>query len=371
MKIAVLYDFLQTAGGAERVALTLAKHLNADLVTADSDPGLPERLGFSGVRVKSLGGLPDRPPVKHIVASSKFARLRLRGYDFYLILGNWAPFAAKRHHPNLYYCLTPTRMFYDQRDAILARLPWASRAIARPWTAIHRGFERRAVRHCDRIIAISENVRTRVRRFYGQDSDVLYPPVNTSRFHFEEVGESWLSVSRLYPEKRIDLQFEIFRRLPKEKLIIVGGHSVGDQSERYLAAMKPPPNVTLLGEISDGELRDLYARCRGLIGTAVDEDFGLTPLEAMASGKCVLATDEGGYRETVVPGTTGFLLPPDANQFAAKIRELDDSTLGSMRGACIVHARAFDETVFMEKMTALIAEKVRNGLGIRPNSGPR
>src|SRR5881397_2422048 len=98
MKIAVLYDFLQTAGGAERVALTLAKHLDADFVTADCDPGLPGRLGFSGVRVKSLGGSPDRPPVKHIVASSQFARLRLPGYDFYLILGNWAPFAAKRHH---------------------------------------------------------------------------------------------------------------------------------------------------------------------------------------------------------------------------------------------------------------------------------
>lgn len=371
MKIAVLYDFLQTAGGAERVALTLAKHLNADLVTADCVPGLPERLGFSGVRVKSLGGLPHRPPVKHIAASARFARLRLPGYDFYFILGNWAPFAARRHHPNVYYCLTPTRMFYDQRDAILARLPWASRTIARPWTAMHRGFERRAVRHCDRIVAISENVRTRVRRFYDQDSEVIYPPVNTSRFHFEEVGESWLSVSRLYPEKRIDLQFEIFRRLPKEKLVIAGGHAAGDQSERYLTAMKAPANVTLLGEISDRELRDLYARCRGLIATAVDEDFGLTPLEAMASGKCVLATDEGGYRETIIPGKTGFLLPPDASRFAAKIRELDDSTLRSMRDACVMQARAFDETVFLEKMTALIAEASRNRSGIPPDSGRR
>jgi glycosyltransferase involved in cell wall biosynthesis len=99
----------------------------------------------------------------------------------------------------------------------------------------------------------------------------------------------------------------------------------------------------------------LYATCRGLITTAVDEDFGITPVEAMAAGKCVLATDEGGYRETVVDGRTGFLLPADANLFVRKIQELDVSTLRSMRGACISRAQAFDESVFLHKMRALLA----------------
>ncbi len=371
MHIAVFYDYLQTVGGGERVALTLAKDLDADLITTEFDERLPERAGFPGVRVISLGDIVLQPPLKQIHASWKFARARFDDYDFHFLIGNWAHYAGGRHHPNVYYCLTPTRSFYDQRPAMLARLRPPNRWIARAWSSSHARFERRSVRRCDQIVAISENVRGRVQRYYGRDASVIYPPVATARYRFKELGDFWLSVSRMYPEKRIELQLEIFRRLPRERLVLVGGYSAGDLAERYLATLKPPPNVTLLGEIPEDRLLDLYARCRGFLTTAVDEDFGITPVEAMAAGKCVLATDEGGYRETVISGKTGFLLPPDANQFAVKIRELDDSTLGSMRSACIVQARAFDETVFLEKMTALIPEKVRNRLGIRPNPGPR
>src|SRR5207253_1779943 len=158
-------------------------------------------------------------------------------------------------------------------------------------------FDHRAVSHADRIVAISENVRRRVARYYGREAEVVYPPVATSRFRFQEVGDAWLSVGRLYPEKRIDLLFEIFRRLPKEKLILVGGYAAGDRAADYLARLNPPPNVTMMGEMPDEALVDLYATCRGLVTTAVDEDFGITPVEAMAAGKCVLATGEVGPRD--------------------------------------------------------------------------
>lgn len=350
MKIAVLYDYLETIGGGERVALTLAKGLDADVVTTNFDPELPLRANYPGVRVRDLGPLAKGPPMKQIHASWKFLRSHLEGYDAYVLVGNWAHFASKRHHPNLYYCLTPTRMFYDQRAAVLARLPLGRRVVARIWTAGHSRLDRRAVRRCDRIVAISENVRNRIHRYYGLDADVIYPPVATSRQRFKEVGDFWLSVSRLYPEKRIELQVDTFRRLPNERLILVGGYSEGDRAERYVASLKPPGNVTVLGEVTEMTLLDLYARCRGFLTTAVDEDFGITPVEANAAGKCVIATDEGGYRETITPGETGFLLPPDPDAFATKIKELDDDTLRSMRGACEVHAQMFDESVFLEKM---------------------
>src|SRR5207244_11874572 len=93
------------------------------------------------------------------------------------------------HHPNVYYCLTPTRSFYDQRRAMLARLPPPNRWIARVWSASHAWFERRSVRRCDQIIAISENVRGRVRQYYGRDASVIYPPVATSRFRFRQIGD--------------------------------------------------------------------------------------------------------------------------------------------------------------------------------------
>lgn len=340
-------------GGGERVVLTLAKHFDADVITTEFDPGLPERAGFPGVRVISTGSVVLQPPFKQIHSSWKFARAAFRGYDFHFLIGNSAPYAGRRHHPNVYYCLTPTRIFFDQRDAMLARLPRTNRWVARGWTAAHSRFERASIDHCDKIVAISENVRGRIRRYYGRDTDVIYPPVSTARHRFRELGDFWLSVSRLYPEKRIELQLDIFRRLPHEKLVLVGGYSAGDRAERYLARLKPPPNVSLVGEISEERLVELYARCRGFVTTAIDEDFGITPVEAMAAGKCVLATDEGGYRETIVPGKTGFLLPPDADAFASMIRELDEPTLRDMRDDCVSRAREFDESVFLDKMRAL------------------
>lgn len=364
MRIAVFYDYLQTVGGGERVALTISKHLDADLITTQYDPGLPERAGFSGIRVISLGNIRLQPPLKQIDSSWKFARARFYDYDFHFLIGNWAHYAAKLHHPNVYYCLTPTRLFFDQRAAMLARLSMADRWIARAWTATHSRAELRSLRHWDGVIAISQNVRDRVRRYYGRDAGVIYPPVSTRRHQFKELGDFWLSVSRLYPEKRIELQLDIFRRLPNEKLVLVGGYSAGDRAERYLTRLKPPPNVTLIGEIPEDRLLDLYARCRGFLTTAVDEDFGITPVEAMAAGKCVLATDEGGYRETVVDGKTGFLLSPDADTFAAKIQALDDSALLAMKHECVVQARKFDETVFLKKMQTVALQTVARKGGV-------
>ena len=357
MRVAVFYDYLQTIGGGERVALTLGKRLGADIVTTEFDPGLPARAGFEGVHVIPLGPLRAGPPWKQIHATWRFRRARFPGYDFYVFTGNWAQFAVGHHRPNLYYCLTPTRMFYDQRDAVLARQPRSRRTMGSVWIWAHAAMDRRAVRRCDRVVAISENVRERVQRTYGRDADVIYPPVQTSRLRFQEVGDFWLSVSRLYPEKRIELQLEAFRQLPGEKLVLVGGYSKGDLAERYAATLHPPPNVTLLGEVTDAELASLYARCRGFVTTAVDEDFGITPVEAMASGKVVLATDEGGYRETVVHGKTGYLLPPSPEAFAGTIRQLDDAALSSMREACVTRAREFDEEVFVAKMRAAIEQR--------------
>lgn len=358
MRLAVFYDYLQTVGGGERVALTLGKRLGADIITTEFDPGLPERAGFEGVRVIPLGSLREGPPWKQIHATWRFRRARVPGYDFYVFTGNWAHFAVKHHRPNLYYCLTPTRMFYDQREATLARQPRLRRALGSLWIRGHAALDQRAARRCDRIVAISENVRDRVRRTYGRDAEVIYPPVQTSRLRFREIGDFWLSVSRLYPEKRIELQLDAFRQLPGERLVIVGGYSKGDLAERYAASLRPPPNVTLRGEASDAELVDLYSRCRGFVTTAVDEDFGITPVEAMASGKTVLATNEGGYRETVVHGKTGYLLPPSAEAFAGTIRQLDDSALNGMRDACTARARAFDEEIFVEKMRAAIGSRM-------------
>jgi glycosyltransferase involved in cell wall biosynthesis len=186
---------------------------------------------------------------------------------------------------------------------------------------------------------------------------VVYTAVPTSKFRFGSIGDFWLSVNRLYPEKRIDLQLEIFRRLPGEKLRIVGEHCPGDYSEAYTKGLDVPENVEFLGGVDEEELIKLYSGCKGLITTALDEDLGLTPIEAMASGKAVLAVNEGGYRETVVDGKTGWLLPAEAGAFAEKIRKLDNSSLESMKGGCMERAAKFDEKIFLERIKSIIEDE--------------
>ena len=192
-------------------------------------------------------------------------------------------------------------------------------------------------------------------RFYRRESTVIYPGIDSPRFHCCEYGDYWLSVNRLYPEKRVELQIEAFRRLPEEKLLIAGGYTEGDHASAYVQKIMRdlPPNVTILGEVSEEKLIDLYSRCRALLCTAVDEDFGLTPLEAMASGKLVVAVDEGGFKETVTP-ETGVLVHPDIDAIIDAI-----TTVGTnpekYRHACIARAKEFDITHFAELLKHAVA----------------
>ncbi|MFQ6012679.1 MAG: glycosyltransferase [Thermoplasmata archaeon] len=356
MRFAIFHDYFDKIGGGEKAMLTLARALDADLFTTHLRPEVLARLGGERVRTHDLGPLVLQAPLKQIHASWRFARAVAPDFDAYVFSGNWAHYAGGRHEPGVLYCYTPVRAFYDRRAALLASLPPPQRPLYRAWTRVHSRFDRASVDDIDVILAISENVRRRIRRYYGRDARIVYPPVATSRFHFRELGDFWLSVNRLYPEKRVDLQLEVFRRLPGERLVVVGGWAPGDHSARYVAGLDPPPNVTLLGEITEDELVDLYARCRGVLATAADEDFGLTPIEAMASGKAVLATREGGYPETVRDGRTGWLLPPDPEAFVQKIQSLDDQALLAVRAEAEAQSRRFGEEPFATAMRAILRE---------------
>lgn len=356
MRVAILHDHLGFIGGGERLVLALAAAVGADLYVTDFDRGLPERLGAGQVHVEEIARVPRTPILRQERQVAAFSRARIPGYDLYVLSGNWAIAAAKRHRPNLWYCYTPVRVFYDLRDSFLGNLSVPARLAAQSWIRRARPRYEADVAAVQRIVVSSYNVADRVERYLGRPSEVVYPPVDTGRYAFREVGEAWLAVNRLSHEKRIGLQMETFRRLPRERLLIAGGPQLGVGMERFLRSVDPPPNVTVLGEVSDEELRRLYATCRGLIATSQDEDFGLTPVEAMASGKAVLAVDEGGYRETVVPGKTGWLLPPDPAAFCAAITKVRPEDLAAMREACEHRARDFDASLFVRRMRDLVQE---------------
>ncbi len=178
--------------------------------------------------------------------------------------------------------------------------------------------------------------------------------MDASRYRFESVGDFWLSVTRLSHEKRLGLLMDVFRQLPRERLVVVGAAQRGVRIERAIRSLAPPPNVEFLGEIDDGKLRGLYATCRGLVATAQAEDFGLGPVEAMASGKAVVAVDEGGYRESVVQGETGWLEPPTPEALAARISGATPDLLEGMRESCQARAQRFDTRLFVDRMRQLL-----------------
>ncbi|MCX6668685.1 MAG: glycosyltransferase [Methanothrix sp.] len=360
MKVAIFLDYIGAIGGGERVALMLARALKGDIITTDANQETVERLGYGDARLISLGKTVKLPPFKQISASLLFATCDFSDeYDFFIFAGNWSHYAAKRHHPNLWYCYTPVRAFYDLRASMISRQPNAiMRFLAMQWIRTHSWFDQRSVKNLDHVVAISATVQRRIKDDHNRSSEVIYPPVDTSKFRCDEYGDFWLSVNRIYPEKRIDLQFEVFRELPEERLVIVGGYAEGDHASRYYGKLVRdiPENVEMRGAISEAELVDLYARCRGLICTAVDEDFGLTPVEAMASGKPVVAVNEGGFKETVVDGKTGMLVGANRDELARAVKEIAKDP-ERYKDACIKRAKEFDTPVFLERIRRLIPGK--------------
>ena len=356
MKIAIFHDFFGAIGGAEKVVTMLADRLGADIITTDVDA--ISQLNPS-VRVISLSSTIKFPPLKQISATGLFQSCDFHDeYDFFIFSGNWAQYAGKKHHPNLWYCHSPVRAFYDLYNTYIDRQNIFKRQFFRAWVYGHRWFDQRAVHEIDRIVTNSKNVQQRIGKYYNRNADVIYPPVDTAKFSCREYGDFWLSVNRLYPEKRIELQIEAFRRMPEEKLVIVGGYAAGDHAVAYARKIRDmvPENVKILGEVPEAELLDLYSCCRGLVCTAMDEDFGLTPVEAMASGKPVVAVDEGGFRETVTP-ETGVLVEADvANIRDAVLAVSKDPE--QYRGACLRRAEAFALPRFTEQIRAVVNDGV-------------
>ncbi len=356
MKIAIFHDYFGAIGGGEKLVLMLAKNLNADVITTDLNIESIEKMGYSDTHIISLGKTSNMPPLKQISASFLFATCDFsKKYDFFIFSGNWAHFAARKHKPNLYYCHTPTRAFYDLYNTFLKRQPFFISIFFRAWVRVHRPISEYYLSHVCKIVTNSRNTSKRIEEYFHRNAEVIYPPIDISKFTCKGYEDFWLSVNRLYPEKRVEIQIEAFKKMPEEKLIIVGGYSKGDHAQSYAKTIvnNLPANVKVLGEVSETELLDLYSRCRGFICTAMDEDFGMTPVEAMASGKPVVAVNEGGFRETAIHGKTGLLIKADVNSVIEAVKFISREP-ESYRDACVEQAKRFDLSIFNKNIRNVV-----------------
>jgi glycosyltransferase involved in cell wall biosynthesis len=204
-----------------------------------------------------------------------------------------------------------------------------------------RAWDRAAARRVTQFVAISSTVQSRIQKVYGRQSDVLFPPVEVDRFHpvdKSQVGDYYLIVSRLVPYKRVHLAVEAFNQLGLP-LIIAGEGRDRPRLEKMAGA-----NIRFCGRVSDAERREVMARCRAFIFPG-EEDFGIAPLEANASGRPVIAYAGGGALDTLREGETGTLFrEATADSLADAVRRMDPMAFDS--NALRAHAAQFGVPVF-------------------------
>ena len=370
MKIAIFHNYIDNIGGAEIVALTLARELKADLYTTNIDADKIVKMGFSDIlpQIFSIGRLPKAAPFRQSLAFWKFRRLNLSGrYDFFIIAGDWAMSAAVNNHPNLWYAHSPLNELWEFQNFIKKELlNFWKRPLYNFWVYYNQKLSLKYAQSVDNWVANSLNTKSRIKKYYSQEAAIIYPPVDTKKYQVDSLinkseADYWLSVNRLATHKRPAMQVEAFKNLPAEKLIMVASYEKGvaqfEACKKRIDELNLT-NVTIKHWVNDQELKALYAGCKGFITTAYNEDFGLTAVEAMAAGKPVIAPDDGGYRESVIDGQTGILIK-DINsvKLTEAIKEIENNLKNKplfYQAACLRQAADFDTAVFISKIKALI-----------------
>jgi glycosyltransferase involved in cell wall biosynthesis len=278
-------------------------------------------------------------------------QLRLPASD--LVLSSSSAFAHGVRVPagakHICYCHTPFRYAWYEQKRALAELP----AILRPLLARQLSRTRRwdvsASRRVDSYVANSRLTQERLKRLYGRESTIIHPPVETHRFAPGEPGDSLLVVSELVAHKRVHLVLEAARRAGAPIDIVGSGPEHAALSEAY-------PEARFLGRASDEELVDLYASARALVIANVEE-FGITAVEAQASGRPVIAASAGGALETVLDGETGRLVElDDLDALTRAIEEIDQLDFDPARA--VRNSERFSVAEFQRKLTAHVSQVV-------------
>jgi glycosyltransferase involved in cell wall biosynthesis len=271
----------------------------------------------------------------------------LRGYDL-IVSSESGPAkgvitsSSTRH---ICYCHTPMRYLWDLYPAY--RNEWTrsfwKRAAMAPLSNYLRLWDFASAARVDRFVANSRHVQERVWKTYRRESEVVYPPVNIDMFHWRPDEGYYLIVSELVPYKRIDYAVRAFARNGRRLRI------VGDGPEYSRLKRRAASNVEFCGRVPDGELREIYARSRAFILPG-EEDFGIAPVEALASGKPVLALGRGGALETVPPFGGVTYAEPEEDYLQQALARLDQLEPGISPARLQAWAGQFSEREFMYKM---------------------
>ena len=321
MKTAILIcnDFT-VLGGEERFTIELAKATDADIIVPSFDKKIT-RIYDPTIETKfiSLNVKLPKEPLKQIYGMWLYNHVNLKAYDFLIALDDMAVHALNNHNKHLYYILTPRKAFYDMYYYTISKYSFIKKIIFAIGLNLFSAYDRYYVKkNVKNFAAISHIVRSRICRIYQRPATVIYPPVHTETYTYKQSQGYWLHVGRIDKWKRVNLQIEAFRQMSNKELKLVG--KVFPKYDKM--SINAPSNVSFYNNIPEKDLIEMYSNCEGYIATSMDEDFGISLIEAMASGKPVVATKEGGHLETIIDGHTGILVSPVVNEIIEAVKKV-------------------------------------------------
>lgn len=352
MRIAFVHEYLNQFGGAERMLQVLsAMFPQAPIYTLIYDENLTGHV-FEG-RTIITSFLQKLPLTKnHHRLFPLLMPIAIEQFDFSdydLVISISASFAkgiiTKPETRHICYCLTPPRFLWDNSQKLLEEFgfPAIIKKLMPPFISYLRIWDQEASSRVDEFWSISNFVRDRVKKYYHADSKVIYPPVDTDKFIISpHIGDYYLMVGRLVPYKKFDLAIEAFNDLDK-RLIIVGAGP-----ELFKLKKIAKDNIEFLGLVTDDTLSALYSKAKALVFPQ-EEDFGIVPLEAMASGRPVLAFKGGGALETIIEGETGLFFDHQSSEAIKETIGLFEKMQFNSR-LCRIQAEKFDINIFQNKI---------------------
>ena len=286
--------------------------------------------------------------------------LDVAAYDLVISSSHAVAKGVRTHRRQVHvcYCYTPMRYAWDLREQYLSQsgLDHGIRSLAaNALLARLRRWDRAASERVDHFVAISAHIAARIRRCYGRDATVIYPPVTVSHRDTAPRRESsYLTVSQLVPYKRVDLLIEAFRRMPERELVVIG-----DGPLRRNLQARAPANVRMLGWLPEAERDAWLARARAFV-FAAEEDFGIAPLEAQAFGTPVIAYAGGAARETIAgldaDAPAGLLFRDQSvPAIVDAVGEFERDTGRFTTDACRTNARRFGVERFRNEFANFVA----------------